>query len=79
MKITVTQQDIDKGRPGSHVACPLALAIQRVYPRKRIGVSGSLARVGRYSYTLPEVASEFVFRVDRHQGVKPFEFDLPLD
>lgn len=75
MQVTVTQEDIRRGRPHSSVACPIALAASRAF--------GSTAHVGigcvvisGVAYLLPDVAEEFARAIDYREAVEPIEFDI---
>lgn len=78
--ITVTQEDIQNGMPACNDACPIALAMQRVF--------GKEAHVGTMHFwptavewpdapvegDLPRSARKFVRDYDDGRPVKPFRF-----
>ena len=82
MRVEVTQEDIDNGRPGIPGLCALALAMSRHL------AAGEQAIVGPYmafvrkdekyirSYLLSPAAVEFVRNFDYRQPVKPQAFEL---
>lgn len=81
MTITVTQDDIDSGRPRSCSSCPVAIAIKRKHPRSR-DVSVGLMIIISYKtrsprvLQVPYVASRFMFHFDLDSPVHPFTFEL---
>lgn len=80
MKIKVTQEHINKGVPGSHCMCPIALAMLEAV-NDLFSVHGYHVHYFHRMwvwFSLPTSASMFVERFDRNKKVKPFEFDLPI-
>jgi len=84
MKIRVTKQDIELGRPNKGYFCPISLATSRELPNYRI-------YVGRLCITLmkeeeikeiiqlPNEATTFIERFDEEcedVKVQPFEFEI---
>lgn len=74
MEVKVTQEHIDKGKQGSSIKCPIAIALEEM---------GHIACVSRLSvlvmnrnFYLPFIASEFVKDFDAGRPVKPFSFVL---
>lgn len=94
MKITVTQEHIDKGLFGSSMNCPIALSVGEHERAKNCIVSVDSTIVieeyiidddvvtnGRHiylQYSMPEKAREFIRRFDRYLEVKPFSFEAKL-
>lgn len=84
--ITVTQEDIDKGRRESSCNCPIALAARRVFVNDSVRVSpfdlvlyAKDDEEVRYRM-LPQEAARFIEQFD-HQGptqVKPFSFTVEV-
>lgn len=79
MKISVTQDDIDKGQRGSACSCPIALATRRAFPWLAISVSPGFGHgwlfIGNKTYRLPGDALTFILEFDsRSVPVAPFEF-----
>lgn len=90
--ISVTQDDIDNGKAGSRVDCPVALAACRVFNRTiRVGLTvlyivddanwhnlaATRAReLAVAHYHLPDAAIDFINRFDAGNDVAPFEFAL---
>ena len=79
-KITVTKWDIDNGRPGSPISCPIALACRRakimspnVFCREVIYGKGRSRE-----FQLPKKARSFICRFDEGLSVKPFSFTVLL-
>lgn len=85
--VTVTRQDIQKGRRGDCYGCPIALALARTFPGKKIEVwthqvviedDGALLVVA-----LPPVAQRFIAGYDINR-IRPytcpsFEFELDME
>jgi hypothetical protein len=80
VKITVTQEHINKGQQSNCKACPIALAVKEKYtdPEAYILVTGSISvylpNEGLLIYTLPKKAAKFIESFDRGLSVKPFSF-----
>ena len=93
MKVTVTQEDIDRGYRGNSKRCPIALAMKRLFPEKDVSVGPARAticdpytpeRVDPYESTrtrlfLPEEAVEFIADFDCKGLVEPFTFEIQDD
>lgn len=76
-KITVTQEDIEKGRRGDYGACPIALAIKRAIPDGGfISVDDEEILVGHNRFESIEAVWSFVYSFDAGDAVEPFEFTL---
>ena len=85
MRIEVTQDDIDAGRPNNNLSCPLALAISRAADKPAsVGqCSGRTFQAGNVHATdrrfwLPAMATLFVREFDAGKQVSPFDFELDL-
>ena len=79
-KLKVTQEDIDNGKQGCNISCPIALALRKYLNKsaKDVSVTAKYFRVwpNRFS-TTPEI-EDFIGRFDfggKH-AVKPTEFDF---
>jgi len=81
MKITVTQEDIDNGEPGSR-SCPIANAINRQYTFKKRHPNAivGLSEVGidicnsRVWFNLSKPAQKFIKDFDNGLIIKPSTF-----
>lgn len=79
MKITVTQDHIDRGEVLECETCPIALAIaEQVKGPLPVSVYGDCVRIGEQTYLLPEVAIDFIYFYDLLEPVEPFTFNLKL-
>ena len=76
--IKVTQEDIDKATPASCCYCPIARALRRAFPRRRVAVGPIFITVGRERAYPPVKACEFITAFDSGRTVKPFSFKLDL-
>lgn len=77
MKIKITQEDINKGRPGSPTACPIAQGLKRMgFRRPQVCNSVHCSGWGTLWVDLPLKALKFVGDFDNVKRVKPFEFEL---
>lgn len=81
--IEVKQCDIDKGKMGNELSCPIALAIKRKRPSLRAEVFWESVEIGtadeygfRKNVSLPKKARRFAERFDNGKQVKPFGFVL---
>ena len=82
VKIQVTQEHIEHGIPNNCSCCPIALAVQEVFPRQIVEVGQFDLTVGgtkrHLEYELPEEASDFVEQFDMGHYVRPFDFELEI-
>jgi hypothetical protein len=80
VKISVTEDDISKGKPGQPRSCPIARAAARSF-----GCSSKCVSVGPLDMSvagdeldfyavLPACAQTFIGRFDSNDPVKPFSF-----
>jgi hypothetical protein len=76
--ITVTQKDIDEGVAIDCEKCPIARAIAREFPGRRVNVLGDVAILGREFANLPDECAIFVHHFDNLRPVQPFSFILDL-
>ena len=85
MRITVTQDDIDRGRPGDRYYCPLAYALHRRLTKKgavlevMVNISTARARsrdrrVGLWR--LDRKAVDWVVAFDQRKPVEPATFTM---
>ena len=79
MKITVTQEDIDKGERQNGCRCPIARAIAReggggptVSTRQAILDIDSVVHIAE----LPQPARDFIAAFDNDGEVQPFTFEI---
>ena len=92
MKIQVTQDHIDAGKPDNMCECPIALALKEELFKHRVSViSLSVAaetvtiefmRDGKdvtNTAELPEEPQRFIEIFDNTDAAEPFEFDLSLE
>lgn len=81
MKITVTQEDIDKGEPRFCFKCSVAIAVTRAFGAKRTAAEEAAifihhAKGQINSFLTPSAALRFIRAFDARQPVQPFEFEL---
>lgn len=81
MRISVTSEDIRDGVPTSATHCPIALAINRIFPGSNARVTNE--RVYLHNWygpnkvlDLPEKAIDFIKIFDNGDGEFPFEFEV---
>lgn len=79
MRVDVTQDDIDKGRPLSHMSCPIAHALNRRLGTHdgRWAVGGVHANNTFAEIRLPIDAYRWLVDYDSGYDVEPFSFDVP--
>ena len=65
IRVTVTQKNIDEGRPGNSQDCPLALALSEKFPDVRCSARSTWAEIGGTIYEYSMRATGFVIDVDR--------------
>lgn len=74
MKVTVTQEDIDKGRPQVRHGCPIAIAVKRINKSNKVWIGRLIAFIDETCYQLPNTAIQFVKDFDSNKPVEPFSF-----
>lgn len=83
--ISITQDDIDKGKKNSACWCPVALAIRREIPevdQRNVVVAISMTYIIGYPYyaaSNPPIVHNFIMDYDNDKSVKPFEADLSFN
>lgn len=79
MKITVTQDDINKGIPLKAPRCAIARAIRRQTRRYASVGTETVTALGRpKAFATPPVAVAFIERFDAGKLVQPFSFWLDI-
>lgn len=75
--INVTQSDIDNGKKDSCVACPIALALNRIAPcrvfKQGIAIYSTFRIV-----PIPQSVKMFIQKFDAGLPVQPFSFALDV-
>lgn len=88
MRVDVTQDDIDRGRPRVACACPIAKAVERCCGYEYVLVGhrdvrgyrpGDVRRIVIPATPLPSEAAAFVRDFDAGRSVSPFSFDLEVE
>ncbi len=75
MKIQVTQEHIDKGRPRLPRRCPVSLAIQEQFSEKVL--VGSLSyTIGEYNGIFTDSVYARITQYDMDRGMTPFELEI---
>ncbi len=74
----VTQDRIDRGKPGNCGECPIALTFIDEFPGREVEVVGPVVFIERYAYTLPEECLDFIGRYDNQLPVAPFSFSFDM-
>lgn len=74
--IRVTQEHIDKGIRNDVCLCPVALALKSAGICEPY-VTGDEIEVGSASYSPPEKVTNFIFKFDAGESVRPFKFSVP--
>jgi hypothetical protein len=79
VRVSVTEDDIANGTPGSPCKCPIAIALKRIVKYPSIPQVG-----GEYVYGLRSLveltleARQFVAAFDKGFPVSPFDFDADI-
>ena len=76
MKISVTQQHIDRGVKGSATSDPIALALLDAGWEKAYAGASTLKDKNRYAFTTPPEVYRFMRDFDTGRRVEPFDFEL---
>lgn len=82
MKITVTQENIDKGNQGSYDFCPIALALRDkgyILPFVCGSISAQDQKHYRHTWSHSRRSLKFMSDFDKNRGVKPSTFILKED
>lgn len=80
IRVTVTQDDIDNGKPRNAFSCPITIAVNRKLSVTSSSVSSSTFTYydkenDRYiRYCMSKRASKFIRQFDSGKAVKPFIF-----
>lgn len=76
MKIQVTQDHIDKGKPRRHYYCPIALAIRSHFPNLKVSVGNPSYTIGDYRGRFVLSVSIIISKYDQDFGMEPFELEI---
>lgn len=90
LKISVTKQDIKRGKPRHASKCPVTLAIKRELHKAKVKFKVLYVRASTFGWEQynmdkgwfpfmreqPEKVFKFVNRFDNNKKVKPFQFCL---
>lgn len=74
LHVTVTHEDIKKGKKNEPEHCPIARALDRLYPGNDVSVNEDTVEIDDLTFTLPERAETFVSKFDAGEKVKPLKF-----
>lgn len=74
LRISVTEDDIKRGKREDTKWCPIACAARKLGKKKRIYVDDCYVEIGSQSFRLPKVAQNFVYSFDGGKRVRPFSF-----
>ncbi len=79
MRIEVTQNDIDRGRPRCNYGCPVALALRRTLGSQRAWkvTEQRIENPDGGRIVAPSEVRQFVIFFDHGACVAPFAFELP--
>ncbi len=76
LQIKVTQEHIDKGTKAHCKLCPIALAVQEMFPAAEVTVSIGHLTLDNDLYHIPAAARNFIIDFDREDNVAmPVEFE----
>ena len=80
MKMTMTQEDIDRGVPGACYQCPLSRMLQRETGFIWAVTAMKLRKFGQEKYidVTPQMKA-FIQMFDNDLTVEPEEFDIPVE
>ncbi len=78
-EICVTQEDIARGSRGDKNSCPIALALERFFPKAdSISVTSDLIQIDCNNYQASEQVIAFVEAFDNECDVMPLTFTLQI-
>lgn len=81
--VNVTQEHIDNGVPRTCSRCPIALAVEELFPDRRVTVTDDIAIARKGAglwtrYSMPRSAHDFIAKFDTdvlpNASAKPFTF-----
>ena len=75
-EISVTAEDICRGKRRSPCGCPVALAIKRVIGMDRVYVSRLTVDILAKTVALPKEVTAFIIGFDMDRSGQPFTFEL---
>lgn len=78
MIIAVTQEDIESGQAYHCTFCPVALAVHRLFPEKKVMVTKWFVWLNESQCELPDCAVNWVCDFDMGRPVQPITFELPI-
>lgn len=80
--ISVSQEDIDKGKPDREDACALARAFRRAgFVKPEVGYERVRAKKGKTIYVstaMPRAASKLIHAFDKNKPVEPVEITFNM-
>ena len=79
MRISVTVEDIERGRRDDYLDCPISRAVKRATGTKLCKTYTKTMILRGNTYLLPMEARCFVWAFDRGEDVEPFEFELEME
>jgi hypothetical protein len=83
MVIEVKQSHIDNAKRGDGHCCPIALAIEEIYPYSNPFVDDSCVEMDMDGLTVEVYINSYVSSLisawDKGYSLNPFEFDLPVE
>ena len=75
--VLVARDDVARGEPGDPEACPVALALKRLFPGQRIAVQPAGIRVEKAVHRCPDDVRRWCDAFHSGERVEPFAFKLP--
>lgn len=79
LRISVTADDIKRGKRENTKWCPIACAVRKLGKKKRIYVDQDVITLGSVTYKMPQRAGNFVDLFDSGEKVRPFSFVAKKD
>jgi hypothetical protein len=79
--VSVTAEDIGRGRKMDEDWCPVALAAKRAVPSWETGMCVFAYFInieGFFQIALPQQARDFIIAFDRYDPVEPLEFEIDV-
>ncbi len=79
--MTVTDRDIQQGKPGQGMLCPVAVCIRRIYSdgdgnAPLVNVGADTIGINQHTFKTPDTVQHFLEQYDAGLPVKGFEFTL---
>jgi hypothetical protein len=78
VKINVTRENIQQGKPFDFTKCPLGIALKQNFPYSKVWVGIWSFEIDGKKYDMPQNVVEFNCGFDTGKPVEPISFEIDL-